>query len=173
MNFDQTLPKYAPVDDQTLSLEGSKHVAIKGLSFKKSITATFRITFNLKFLPMQLIYSGKTQRSLLRMKFPDSFSLSANKKHFSNTQESLKLIDEIIIPYVEKECEMLDLRENRQALLIIDVFSGQMIDSVNEKLKENNIKLTRVPANMANLFQPLDLTVNGSAKGFLKKKFTE
>ena len=26
---------------------------------------------------------------------------------------------------------------------------------------------------MTNLFQPLDLTVNGSAKAFLKKKFTE
>ena len=173
MNFDQTLPKYTPVDDQTQSRKGSKHVAIKGLSFKKSITATFGITFNLKFLPMQLIYGGKTQRSLLRMKFPHSFSLSGNKKHFSNTQESLKLIDEIIIPYDEKECGMLDLGEDQRALLIIDVFSGQMIDSVIEKLKENNIKLTRVPANMANLFQPLDLTGNGSAKAFLKKKFTE
>ena len=33
--------------------------------------------------------------------------------------------------------------------------------------------MTRVPANMTNLFQPLDLTVNGSVKAFLKKKFTE
>ena len=31
----------------------------------------------------------------------------------------------------------------------------------------------RVPANMTNLFQPLDLTVNGSAKAFMKRKFTE
>ena len=43
-----------------------------------------------------------------------------------------------------------------------------MTDPVIEKLKENNIKLTKIPANMANLFQPLDLTVNGSAKAFLK-----
>ena len=58
-------------------------------------------------------------------------------------------------------------------MLITDVFSGQMTDPVIEKLKENNIKLTRDPENMTNLFQPLDLTANGSVKAFLKKKFTE
>ena len=64
MNFDQTPLKYAAVANQTLSRKGSKHVAIKDISFKMSITATFGITFNLKFLPMQLIYGGKTQRHL-------------------------------------------------------------------------------------------------------------
>ena len=68
---------------------------------------------------------------------------------------------------------MLDLGEEQQALLIIDIFLGQTTDPFIEKLKENNIKLTRVPANMTNLFQPLDLTVNGTTKAFLKKKLTE
>ena len=123
---------------------------------------------------MQLIYGGKTQRSLPRVKFGNSFSLSANEDHFNNhMQESLKLIYEIITFYVEKERERIDLGEEQQALSIIDVFSGQMTDPAIEKLKESNIKLTMVPANMTNLFQPLDLTVNGSAKAFLKKKFTE
>ena len=66
---------------------------------------------------MQLIYNGKTQRSLPKVKFPDSFSLSADEKHFSDTQESLKLTDEIITTYVEKECEMLDLgRSNKPCI---------------------------------------------------------
>ena len=121
-------------------------MTVKGLSFKKSITATFGITFNLKFLAIQLIYDGETQRSLPRMKSPDSFSLSPNEKHFSNTPESLNLIDEIITPRVEKEREMLDLGKEYQALLVIDIFSGQMTDPVTEKLNENNIKMTRVPA---------------------------
>ena len=57
--------------------------------------------------------------------------------------------------------------------MIIDVFSGQMTDPIINKLKENNIKPTRIPANMTNLFQSLDLTVNDSGKAFIKKKFTE
>ena len=73
---------------------------------------------------MQLIYGGKAERSFPNVKFPDSFSLSANEKRFSNTQGSLKLIEETITPYVEKEREMLDLGKDQPTLLIIDVFSG-------------------------------------------------
>ena len=98
MNFDQTPLKYAPVANQTLSRKESKHVEIKGQSFKQAITATFGITFSDKFLSMQLIYGGKTKQSLPKVNFPDSFSLSVNEKHFSNTNESLKLIEDIITP---------------------------------------------------------------------------
>ena len=136
MDFDQTPLKYAPVGDQTLSRKGSKHVAIKGQSFKQAITATFGITFSDKFLPMQLIYGGKTKRSLPKVKFPDSFSLSVNEKHFSNTNESLKLIEDIITPYVEKERGKLGLSDNQPALVIFDVFSEQMTDPVMQKLKK-------------------------------------
>ena len=85
-------------------------MAIKSLSFKKSITAAFGITFNLKFLPMELIHGGKTNRSLPRKKFPDSFSLRVNEKDFSDTHKSLKLINGIIT-YLEKKREILDLWE--------------------------------------------------------------
>ena len=122
MNFDQTPLKYAPVANQTLAQKGTKHVAVKGHSFKKAITTTFGITFSMKFLLIQLIYRGKTVRSFPKVKFPDSFSLSANEKHSSNTQESLKLTEEIITPTVEKEHVMLDLGEDQPALLIIHVF---------------------------------------------------
>ena len=40
-------------------------------------------------------------------------------KHFSTTQESINLLDEIIIPYVEKERDMLNLDEKQPAILII------------------------------------------------------
>ena len=72
-----------------------------------------------------------------------------------------------------KRSVMLNLGKDQPALLIIDVFSGQMADPVIQKLKENHIKVIRVPPSMTNLFQSLDLTVNGSAKVFMKKKFTE
>lgn len=124
-------------------------------------------------LPMQLIYGGKTKQSLPKFEFPSSFSLSVNEKHFSNTTESIKLIEEVIVPYVVAQRKSLSLDENYYALLILDVFSGQMTEEVKEKLKENQILFVRVPANMTNLFQPLDLTVNRSFKAMMKRKFTE
>lgn len=55
----------------------------------------------------------------------------------------------------------------------MDVFKGQTTDAVQNLLKKNNIFFTKVPANIINLFQPLDLTVNGYAKSYLKQQFTE
>ena len=55
----------------------------------------------------------------------------------------------------------------------MDVFRGQMTDPVLLKLRENSIFLVRVLPNMTSLFQPLDLTVNGAVKAFLKRKYTE
>ena len=137
MNFDQTPLKYTPVSNSTLAKKGSKHVPITCGAFKESVTATFNITYSNKFLPMQLIYKGKTRRSFPRVNFQQSFSLSANMKHFSNTQESMKLLDEIILPFVEKERDMLNLGEKQPAFLIIDVFSGQMAKSVIDKMAES------------------------------------
>ena len=46
-----------------------------------------------------------------------------------------------------------------------------MTPTVKRELQSLNIKLVPVPANMTHFFQPLDLTVNGSAKKFIRRKF--
>ena len=85
LNVDQTPSKYVPSARYTLAQRNSKEVPDK-----RAVTATFVETLDSKFLPMQLIYGGKTKKSLQKIKFPDGFSLSANPSHFSNTEEELK-----------------------------------------------------------------------------------
>ena len=87
---------------------------------------------------MQLTYGGKTTQIISRTKFPESFSLNGNVKHLSNTTESIKLTHEIILPYFKRERRHLD-SECQHALLIIDVFRGQMTQPVLDLLKENDI----------------------------------
>ena len=41
----------------------------------------------------------------------------------------------------------------------------------SQKLKSLNIELVAVPSNMTHFFQPLDLTVNGVAKSYMRKQF--
>lgn len=53
------------------SWKGSKTVAIAGSTVKRMITATFVITLSGDFLPIQLIYGGKTMKSLPPVKFTD------------------------------------------------------------------------------------------------------
>ena len=160
LNLDQTSLKYIPVGRQSLAKTGSKSVSIAGSTDKRSITGTFIIFLSDNFLPMQLIYGGKTKQFLPRFKFPESFSLSANPKHFSNKAESLKVIKEIILPYVKQQRQELE-KPDQPAILIMDVFRNQMTEDVVLILRTNNIWLVKVPNNMTHLLQSLDLTVNG------------
>ena len=52
------------------------------------------------------------------------------------------------------------------------MFKGQKTDEVLSKLASLNSEVVSVPANMTHFYQPLDLTVNGEAKCFMKDQFT-
>ena len=117
---------------------------------------------------MQLIYGGKTLKSLPNFEFPDSFSLSVNPKHFRNTQ----VVTEIVAPYFENQRKELQ-KPDQAVLLILDVFRGQVTEDVTSWLQKHNILLVLVPNNMTHMFQPLGLTVNKHCKTFLKNSFSE
>ena len=57
--------------------------------------------------------------------------------------------------------------------MIVDVFTGQMTPQVVQHYAESNILIVTVPRNMTKYYHPLDLTVNGYSKRFLKNKFNE
>ena len=122
---------------------------------------------------MQIIYQGKTTASQPRnFQFPKGFLVSQNPKHYSNETETLSLIDTVIKPYADLKRKELKLQPTQKALLIWDVFKGQKTDEVLSKLASLNSEVVSVPANMTHFFQPLDLTVNGEAKRFMKDQFT-
>lgn len=83
------------------------------------------------------------------------------------------MIDEDINPYVVNKRKELKLPLTQRALMIWDVFKGQMTDAVKSKLTSLAIDLVAVPANMTHFFQPLDLTVNGAAKKISSKEFIQ
>lgn len=60
MNFDQTPLMYVCSPNHTLQLKGEKNVPLIGKGKSKLITGTFSCTKPALFLPMQLIYEGKT-----------------------------------------------------------------------------------------------------------------
>ena len=97
--------------------KGSKNVPIIGSSDKRMITATFTLPLT-DTCSLQFIYTGKTKKRLSRVTFPSSFSLSFKPKQ----EESIKVLNDFVIPYVAKEREKLELNEGQAALLIMDVF---------------------------------------------------
>ena len=125
--------------------KNSKSVPIKGLADKRNITLTFVISLAGEFLPMQVIYQGKTKASLPRnFVFPKGFCLTQNPKHYSNEEETLKLIDSIINPYLVQTRQQLKLPPTQKTILIWDVFRGQTTERVLSKLALN-IEIVSVP----------------------------
>ena len=135
----------------TIAEKGSNSGPISRLSNKRSMTAIFTITLNGKFLPMQIIIWGKANQCLPKFEVLNEFCRSANPKHYNNAAETIRLIKEINIPYIEKERISLKLTKIQPALVIMDVFWGQMTEDILAVIKGNNILIVRVPANMTPL----------------------
>ena len=128
ININQTPLKYVSVSKETMEKKNkSPSVTIEGSDDKKMITGTFAVTLRGNFLPMQLICSGKINQCIPRYSdFSEIFRVSANPKNFSNTEEPLKYLYEAIIPYVVKERSESKLLNDQKALMIMDIFTGQM-----------------------------------------------
>ena len=160
---DQTPCSYVSVGKMMMAKKGDKSIPIKGLTDKRNITLTFVVSFTGEFLPMQIIYGGKTDRSQPRgVEFPKGFNVTQNPRHWSKEEETINFIKHIINPRVISIRKELGLPEDQSALLIWDVFKGQCTVKVNNLLTKLNIKVVMVPDNMTHFFQPLDLKVKPS-----------
>ena len=171
INLDQTPIKYVPAGRTTLAKKNTKTVPIKGTSDKRTITARFPTLLQRDFLPMQLIYGGKTRKSIAQLKFPEKFSLSYNETHYSNEKEGCKLIEEILQPDTKKVTERENLPGDQKSLVNMDVFKGQVTSMVPNLYKDSNIVVVIVPTSMTNFLQPLDLTVNCFVKKIMREEF--
>ena len=69
-NWDQTGLNLVPVLSWTMERKGSKRVEIKGIEDKRQITGIFCGMLLGEFLPIQLIYGGKTDRCHPPYTFP-------------------------------------------------------------------------------------------------------
>ena len=70
LNWDQTGIHLVPASTWTMNKEGSKRIEVSGVNDKRQITAVFCGTLTDDFLPLQLIYKGKSARCHPRFRFP-------------------------------------------------------------------------------------------------------
>ena len=127
-----------------------------------------------KFFPIQLIYKGITSKCLPKnVNFPKDWDITCTENHWSNESTSIDYLVKIVIPYVNGRRKELKLSADHPALAIFDVFKGQCTERVFRMLEDNNILYVIVPSNYTDILQPLDLSVNKSAKDFMKSKFQE
>ena len=118
INFDQTPLAFVCSPNHTLEVQGTKSIPLIAKGKKKQITGTFSISKAGHFLPLQLIYEGKTDQCLPRgIKFPDGFNVTYTPNHWSNEEKAIELLDVIIFPFLKKMREELMLPAEQKAVI--------------------------------------------------------
>ena len=149
-----------------MAKEGSKRVEIAGIGDKRQLAAVFASTMNGDFLPPQIMYTGKTSRCLPSITFPSNWDVTFTQNHWANENTTERYIKKILVPYIEQKRHELALGPQYP-----DRFNCQCTENIFSQLEVNNICLVVVPANCTDRLQPLDVSVNKSAKEYLRRRF--
>lgn len=92
LNWDQTGIKLVPTTSWTMNEVGARRVELIGLSDKRQITAVFCGSLVGGFLPVQLIYKGKTSRCHPKFNFPLEWDITHSPKHWSNENTMIRSV---------------------------------------------------------------------------------
>ena len=91
---------YVPVSSWTMETEGLKRIEVAGKDNKRQITGVFGTSMEADFLPVQLVYQGKTTHCLPQVEFPIGWDITYSKNHWNNENTMKHYIDNIILPYM-------------------------------------------------------------------------
>ena len=123
INIDQTPLPFILISKYTMDKTNEKFVPISDSADYRQITGTFSVTASGKFLPIQLIYQGKTDRCHPKFKFPKEFHVTHTLNHWSNERKAIELVNNILIPYVKQIREKFGFRATKEWVLVADVFN--------------------------------------------------
>jgi hypothetical protein len=166
VNTDQTLVTYSAGASETYAPKGSKQVEVVGKDEKRGFTLVVGISMSGEALPFQVIYAGKSNRSLPSPKAPDyqmatevlKFHIeSGGSNHWSTLSTMKNYVHHTLAPYFEGH------RQNSNQICIwqIDCWSVHRSADFRHWMHDTYpwIRIHYVPANCTGLFQPCDVGI--------------
>ena len=165
--MDETGVRIVPSNDSTMTKKGSKQVEIIGLDDKRQITAVMACSLTGELLPIQLVYGGKTEKCHPRYDFPTDWHITHSPNHWANTATTIEWIEHILVPFLEKKKQDLQIPPEQPSLCILDLFRAHRVEEVIDVFKKHNIRVTFVPGGCTGEVQPLDLSGNVEFKAEL------
>lgn len=170
LNLDQTGIFYENPRNITLAHRGATQVPISADKLSMRASAIFTVTMDGQKLRPYLVFKGRrSPRSRISREFaslPSSISYSVQSKAWIDTEEMLRYIETILIPFTQTQPE-------HRCLLLLDSFSVHLCERVQTKMRDLNIDLLYVPKGMTGLLQPLDIGINKPFKDRLKTCYTQ
>ena len=175
INVDQIGSSLLPARDHTMAPVGSLQVPQVGKGDKRSVTAVVGSTVRGRLLPVQMIYKGTTCRCHPHYTFPESWHITQNLSHWSNSDSMLEWVKRVLKPYCRKTRKELGLPRDQKAVLVLDVFRPHLETAFIEACEAANVCLVFVPAGCTSSLQPLDADggVNYTIKRHVSAKFDD
>lgn len=176
--MDQTGVHLVPASNWTYEAVGASSVAVIGAEDKRQITACVASSLNGELLPLQLIFQGKTPRSLPPVT-PEAIAththLTFSENHWSSQQTMQQFIEEVILPHAEKCIERHRLAADAHIILVLDVWSVHKSEEFRRFLrtKHPRIHLIFIPPNCTSKLQVADVALQRPFKSAITQRFNQ
>ena len=160
INFDEMAQQLLPNSNRTLERHGSETVVVRSSDSKKGITLMMAGAADGTLLPIQLIFDGKTERSLPTVELPDSFLVSQSTTHWSNKLTVEDYVRTVLAEYAAQ----LQMENLFPVVAIFDNYKAHCDPNVTNAMYECGIIPFNLPPNYTHKLQPCDLSINGAFK---------
>ncbi|RXW18423.1 hypothetical protein EST38_g7441 [Candolleomyces aberdarensis] len=182
VNSDQTQVVYAPGDKMTYAEAGSKQVPVVGVEEKRAFTVMVSVSSDGQLLPFQAIYEGKTERVLPSKEATGrrecdelgiQFVPSGTGTYWSNQATMKSFVEDVLVPYFNRQRTCLNLPPSQKALWQIDVFSVHRSEEFRGYMKNNHpdIVLDFVPGGCTSVAQPCDVGIQRPFKHSIRRSY--
>lgn len=176
--MDQTGVHLVPCSSYTYEAQGSASVAVVGSDDKRQITVCLASALDGTLLPLQLIFQGKTARSLPAVT-PSSLAVNAHltcsENHWSSQVTMQQWVSEVLMPYADRCIQQHRLHSDAHIVLLLDVWAVHKSEEFRKFLRTHHprVHLVFVPANCTSKLQVADVALQRPFKHGITKRFNE
>lgn len=167
-----------PASNWTYHTTGASSVAVAGAEDKRQITVCVASSLDGELLPLQLIFQGKTERSL-PPRTPEVISSRAHitfsDNHWSNQTTMKDYVEKVIVPYAETCIERYELDADANIILVLDVWSVHKSEEFRLFLRSKHprIHLVYIPPNCTSKLQVADVVLQRPFKHAITQRFNQ
>ena len=143
------------------------------LDDKRAVTGVVSGTYDGTLLPLQIIYQGKTTACEPSPDtYPSDFDITHTESHWSNKISKFSFFNNVLKPYVDKKRAEQGYGQETYALIIFDFHKSNLHKELYEYMEKENWCFKLVPERCTDFCQPMDLSVNGAFKRYLRQEWT-
>ena len=174
-NMDETPIFLNMPPSKTIAKKGSKTVFIRSQNQEKvRISVLLTIAADGTKLPPFVIFKdkkhGKNEENLKKLPMVQNGEVfvACNENAWSTTHIMKKWLNKVWVPYVQKKNP-----KDNQGLMIIDSAPSHIKPSLLEYINKKKQKYILIPPGMTRVLQPLDVSINGPFKQYMKNLYID